>query len=105
AAFLFSSDEEGNDARCLAGFLASDRGFREAIVAEPTRCEAVLAHRGISAVRLAFSGRAGHASGSEALANSAVHRALRWGARAADEWVALDQLGAATATYVRLLST
>ncbi|HEU0305695.1 MAG TPA: M20/M25/M40 family metallo-hydrolase, partial [Lysobacter sp.] len=36
AAFLFSSDEEGNDARCIAGFLAADHGFSEAVVAEPT---------------------------------------------------------------------
>ena len=43
-AFLFSSDEEANDARCIEAFLASDRhGFLQAIVAEPTRCEAVLA--------------------------------------------------------------
>ena len=50
AAFLFTTDEEANDARCIAGFLASEHGFREAIVAEPTRCEAVLAHRSISSV-------------------------------------------------------
>src|SRR5690606_27900893 len=30
AAFLFSSDEEANDARCIAGFLATDHGFDEA---------------------------------------------------------------------------
>jgi acetylornithine deacetylase len=90
AAFLFSSDEEGNDARCLPAFLATDRGFREAIVAEPTRCEAVLAHRGISAVKLTFSGRAGHASGSDAMTHSAVHRALHWGARALDHVKSFD---------------
>ena len=42
-------------------------------MAEPTRCEAVLAHRGISAVRLAFRGVAGHASGPGALDASALH--------------------------------
>src|SRR5690606_13325247 len=52
AAFLFSSDEEANDARCIAGFLGTDHGFPEAIVAEPTGCEAVLAHRGIGSVLL-----------------------------------------------------
>jgi len=81
-ALLFSSDEEANDARCVAAFLASSSGFREAIVAEPTCCEAVLAHRGISAVRACFEGRGGHASGENAIEASAVHQALRWGARA-----------------------
>ena len=54
------------------------------IVAEPTRCEAVLAHRGISSVLMRFAGRAGHASGGEAPTDSAVHQAMRWGSRALD---------------------
>jgi acetylornithine deacetylase len=82
AAFLFSSDEEANDARCIDGFLSGGHDFIEAIVAEPTRCEAVLAHRGISSVLLRFKGEAGHASGAGALEASAVHQAMRWGARA-----------------------
>lgn len=84
AAFLFTSDEEANDARCITAFLARDHGFSEAIVAEPTRCEAVLAHRGISSVLLRFRGRAGHASGADAREASAVHHAMRWGAAALD---------------------
>src|SRR5690606_24885264 len=84
AAFLFSSDEEANDPRCIAGFLARDHGFGEVIVAEPTQCEAVLAHRGISAVRMAFKGRAGHASAADALALSALHNAMRWGTASLD---------------------
>jgi len=84
AAFLFSSDEEANDARCIAGFLARDHGFIEAIVAEPTQGQAVLAHRGISSVRMAFSGQAGHASAENALSLSAVHNAMRWGSDALD---------------------
>ncbi|MFC5569293.1 acetylornithine deacetylase [Lysobacter yangpyeongensis] len=79
AAFLFSTDEEANDARCIAAFLAKDHGFREAIVAEPTMCEAVLAHRGISSVLMKFRGHAGHASGADALHTSALHNAMRWG--------------------------
>jgi acetylornithine deacetylase len=86
AAFLFTSDEEANDARCIAGFLS--RKLRPAydavVVAEPTRCEAVLAHRGISSVSMRFAGRAGHASGGSASTDSAVHQAMRWGARALD---------------------
>jgi acetylornithine deacetylase len=83
-AFLFSTDEEANDARCIASFLASDHGFTEAIVAEPTCCEAVLAHRGISSVLLRFRGAAGHASGAGALQASALHQAMRWGSGALD---------------------
>lgn len=83
-AFLFSSDEEANDARCIAAFLARDHGFQQAIVAEPTQCEAVLAHRGISSVRMTFKGRAGHASAENALSLSAVHSAMRWGTSALD---------------------
>ncbi len=82
AAFLFSSDEEANDPRCIAAFLASNHGFNEAIIAEPTRCEAVLAHRGISSVLLKFKGEAGHASGANAMNANALHQAMRWGANA-----------------------
>lgn len=84
AAFLFTSDEEANDARCIAAFLASDHGFNEAIVAEPTCCEAVLAHRGISSVLMRFRGVAGHASGAQAPHASALHQAMRWGGAALD---------------------
>ena len=84
AAFLFSTDEEANDPRCIAAFLGRDHGFKEAIIAEPTRCEAVLAHRGISSVLLKFKGEAGHASSAHALHASALHQAMRWGSRALD---------------------
>ncbi len=87
AALLFSSDEEANDPRCIAAFLRRnqrERRFREAIIAEPTRGEAVLAHRGIAAVRMAFKGQAGHASAENALQLSALHNAMRWGVSALD---------------------
>ncbi|RDZ28031.1 acetylornithine deacetylase [Lysobacter silvisoli] len=84
AAFLFSTDEEANDPRCIAGFLGRDHGFSEAVIAEPTMCEAVLAHRGISSVLLRFRGVAGHASGAHALQASALHQSIRWGGRALD---------------------
>lgn len=89
AAFLFTTDEEANDARCIAAFLAGNRlagdhGFREAIIAEPTQCEAVLAHRGIGSVLMKFRGAAGHASGANAMHSSALHQAMRWGAKALD---------------------
>ena len=79
AAFLFGTDEEANDARCVPGFLATEHGFAEVIVAEPTGCEAVLAHRGISSVLMRFRGMAGHASGANAIHASALHQVMRWG--------------------------
>lgn len=83
AAFLFTSDEEANDPRCIAAFLRDHAArFDAALVAEPTRCEAVLAHRGIASVQLDFAGQAGHASGANALQASALHQAMRWGADA-----------------------
>lgn len=84
AAFLFSSDEEANDARCIAAFLANDHGFTDVIVSEPTGCEAVLAHRGISAAMVRFTGTSGHASKISDPMQSAVHQALRWGNAALD---------------------
>lgn len=79
AAFLFTSDEEANDARCVPAFLASRHGFTDVVVAEPTGCEAVLAHRGIASVAMRFVGTAGHASSADALHASALHQAMRWG--------------------------
>lgn len=84
AAFLFSTDEEANDPRCIAAFLGSRHGFQEVVVAEPTNCEAVLAHRGIASVLVQFQGAAGHASGANAIHASALHQAMRWGNRALD---------------------
>jgi acetylornithine deacetylase len=93
-ALLFSTDEEANDARCIAAFLqefpASRPGdgrrarYEAVIVAEPTRGEAVLAHRGIQSVLMRFAGQAGHASGEQRPGDSALHQAMRWGAAALD---------------------
>jgi acetylornithine deacetylase len=84
AAFLFTSDEEANDARCIAAFLATEHGFTDVIVSEPTGCQAVLAHRGISAAMVRFTGISGHASKISDPMQSAVHQALRWGSAALD---------------------
>ncbi|MGN2253668.1 acetylornithine deacetylase [Frateuria sp. GZRe12] len=89
-ALLFSTDEEANDARCIAGFLrafptvAERTPYEAVIVAEPTRGEAVLAHRGIQSVLMRFAGQAGHASGEQKPSDSALHQAVRWGAAALD---------------------
>jgi len=82
AAFLFTSDEEADDARGIAAFLSRPMPYRAVLVAEPTGCRAVLAHRGISSMRLRFAGRAGHASGAQAPGDSAVHQAITWGGKA-----------------------
>jgi acetylornithine deacetylase len=82
AAFLFTSDEEANDARCIQAFLATRHGFREVLVSEPTECQAVLAHRGITAAIVQFSGQSGHASAIKDPMQSAVHQALVWGSKA-----------------------
>jgi acetylornithine deacetylase len=84
AAFLFSTDEEANDPRCIQAFLATDHGFTEAIIAEPTQGEAVLAHRGIASVLMKFHGAAGHASNANATEASALHQAVRWAGKALD---------------------
>ncbi len=82
AAFLFSSDEEANDPRCIAAFLARGIPYEAVLVAEPTHAEAVLAHRGISSVLMRFAGIAGHASAQQTAADSALHQAIRWGNQA-----------------------
>ena len=89
-AFLFTSDEEANDARCIPAFLKREHGFTEAIVAEPTQAQAVLAHRGIVSVRIAFEGQAGHASAANAMELSAVHQAMRWGVKSLDHVASLS---------------
>ena len=104
AAFLFTSDEEANDPRCIAAFLGriskprptSSNGALPAIavpetiiVAEPTMSRAVLAHRGLSSVSMRFAGRAGHASAALDTAASALHQAVRWSNRALDHVQAL----------------
>jgi len=83
-ALLFSTDEEANDARCIAGFLKTRPGYDAVIVAEPTKGEAVLAHRGIQSVLMRFAGHAGHASGEQKPSDSALHQAVRWGDAALD---------------------
>jgi acetylornithine deacetylase len=83
-ALLFSSDEEAGKGRCIADFVSRELPFEAVVVAEPTRAEAVLAHRGIGTASGLFLGRAGHASRADASSNSAIHEAVRWAGRALD---------------------
>ncbi|MBB5208242.1 acetylornithine deacetylase [Chiayiivirga flava] len=89
AAFLFSSDEEANDPRCIAAFLARSLPYDAVLVAEPTQSKAVLAHRGIASVLMRFAGRAAHASAMQSAGDSALHQAVRWSSRALDHVDAL----------------
>ncbi len=82
AALLFTSDEEAGSSRCIRTFLAEPHPFRAAVIAEPTNNLAVVEHRGIATVTGRFSGTPGHASAARALEDSALHEAVRWGARA-----------------------
>lgn len=81
-ALLFSSDEEANDPRCIRALLATNHGFEEAVIAEPTQAHAVLMHRGLVSAHARFSGIPGHASEARAFADNAVHRAVAWSSRA-----------------------
>lgn len=95
-AILVTTDEEAGIGRAVREFLATGHGFRRAIVAEPTRCAAVAAHRGIVTARVAFKGVAGHASAARAIHDNAVHRAMRWGNRClelAERWSDEEVLG------------
>ncbi len=82
-ALLFTSDEEAGSSRCVRSFLSGPHGFQRVVVAEPTRCRAVLEHRGIATCHGAFRGVGGHASAPRALADSALHEAVRWASRRA----------------------
>jgi acetylornithine deacetylase len=80
-ALLFSTDEEAGSSRCIREFLKGSMGavgYEVALVAEPTMGRAVLQHRGIVTMTGEFTGVAGHASQRRALADSAVHEAVRW---------------------------
>lgn len=79
-ALLFSSDEEGAGSCCVRRFLESEshRDYRQVVVCEPTRCEAILAHRGFLSVKGHFAGVMGHSSEFRALADNANHRLARW---------------------------
>jgi acetylornithine deacetylase len=68
-AMLFHLGGRTSDGKSIAARVARERGVREAIVAGPTRSEAVIAHRGASSILLRFRG-------------NASRHAKRWRARA-----------------------
>lgn len=80
---LFTSDEEAGSSRCVRRFVeVPGAAYETVVVAEPTRGQAVLEHRGILTGSVAFEGRPGHASERRALRDSAAHALMRWGAGA-----------------------
>ena len=83
-AILFSSDEEGAEGCCVRNFVKSDRarGWEQVVVCEPTRCQAIIAHRGFLSVKGYFSGVMGHSSELRALDDNANHRLACWTAAA-----------------------
>ncbi len=86
AAMLFTTDEEAGQSVCVRSFLREHRellnSFDAAVVAEPTNCRAVTAHRGLATSAGVFTGTAGHGSSARALRDSAIHEACRWAAAA-----------------------
>ncbi len=86
AAMLFTTDEEAGQSVCVRSFIKSRRdllnAFDAAIVAEPTGCRAVAAHRGLATSSGVFLGTPGHGSSARALRDSAIHEACRWAASA-----------------------
>jgi acetylornithine deacetylase len=83
---LFTTDEEGAGGCCVQKFLESGAAerFEQVIVAEPTECKAVLAHRGFLSVKMRFSGLPGHSSEARALADNANHQMALWAAAAVE---------------------
>lgn len=75
-ALLFTTDEEAGQARCVHDFIERRPPFDLVVVAEPTSCKAVLAHRGVATATIAFHGRAAHSSSAEG--ESATHALARW---------------------------
>lgn len=100
-ALLFTTDEEAGSSTCVRTFCQRDHGFSEVIVGEPTRCEAIVEHRGIQTATATFRGVPGHASSGRADEDSAVHRAVRWAAAAMARARALDQRSYAQMSGVR----
>jgi acetylornithine deacetylase len=83
-ALLFTTDEEGANGCCVEHFLQSGEAdrFEQVVVAEPTECKAVLAHRGFLSVKTRFFGVPGHSSEARALTDNANHQMTRWAAAA-----------------------
>jgi acetylornithine deacetylase len=85
-ALLFTTDEEGAGGCCVERFLDTGKAeqFTQVVVAEPTLCEAVTAHRGFLSVKAWFEGVPGHSSEARALQDNANHQMAVWASAALD---------------------
>lgn len=85
-ALLFTTDEEGAGGCRVERFLDTGEAERFAlvVVAEPTLCEAVTAHRGFLSVKAWFQGVPGHSSEARALRDNANHQMAVWASAALD---------------------
>jgi acetylornithine deacetylase len=83
-ALLFTTDEEGAGGCCVERFLSTGEAqrFKQVVVAEPTECKAVIAHRGFLSVKTRFQGVPGHSSEARALQDNANHQMATWAAAA-----------------------
>jgi acetylornithine deacetylase len=80
---LFTTDEEGSNSCCVRRFIESvEVPPKCVVVAEPTRGNAVLGHRGYLSRRGTFRGRAGHTSLPKNSRRSAIHELIQWSAAA-----------------------
>lgn len=78
-AILLTSDEEAGKSRCVrTAAPALSAQYESVVVAEPTMCQAVGAHRGLVVFEVEFRGEAGHSSAADAFDTSAIHRMTRW---------------------------
>lgn len=89
---LFTTDEEGGNPCAVDRFIASvDNPPQLVVVAEPTRGNAVLGHRGYVSQSGTFRGRSGHTSLPAGERASAVHKLIDWSATALREIAAAEK--------------
>lgn len=78
AALLLCSDEEAGGSRGIRNYLAAQPEYKLALIAEPTQCQGVAAHRGYLSATVQFSGQPGHSSEPRALQENAIHQCSRY---------------------------
>ncbi len=79
-AVVFTTDEEGKKACCVQSFIDNNdlNQYKQVVVAEPTKSQAILSHRGYLSAQVNFNGSSGHSSLPIALKNNAIHKSVKW---------------------------
>lgn len=104
-ALLLTTDEEGAGSCCVAQFLQTNATpYQQVVVCEPTKCQAITAHRGFLSVKGVIRGLAGHSSELRALQDNANHRMAQWLSAALTYTEALAKAGQASCFNVGLVS-